>query len=102
MRNALDRCFIAGGETFWNDVPCIFHFVDAVKSEALYGGQVSKGSLMIPLYVVIPESSTVLSDYEIILTSPQHQLINQPMWIDSIRWSRLHQTLILSIPDVAA
>jgi hypothetical protein len=101
MRNALDRCIIVGGKTAWNDVPCIFHFMDAVKSEALYGAQESKGSLMIPLYVVIPEGSNVLGDYTVILTSPQHPRIDQPMWIDTIRWSRLHQSLIVSIPNVA-
>lgn len=101
MRNALDRCIITGGKTLWNDVPCIFHFVDAIKSEALYGAQESKGSLYIPLYVVLPETGKSLDDYQVILTSPQHPLINQPMTIDTVRWSRLHQGLILSIPNVA-
>lgn len=101
MRNALDRCIITGGKTVWNDVPCVFHFVDAIKSEALYGGQVSKANLLIPLYVVVPEVGKTLNDYRVILISPQHPLINQPMTIDTIRWSRLHQGLILSIPDVA-
>lgn len=101
MRNALDRCIITGGKTLWTDVPCIFHFVDAIKSEALYGGQVSKASLYIPLYVVIPEPGHVLGDYQVILTSPRHPRIDQPMFIDTIRWSRLHQGLILTLPDVA-
>ena len=100
MRNASDRCIILGGDTQWNDVPCQFHFLDPVKSEAMFGGQESKGSLMIPLYINLPDSDHVLGDYSIILTSPQHPRINQPMWIDTIRWSRLHQTLILSIPNV--
>jgi len=101
MRNASDRCIIIGGKTMWNDVPCIFHFVDSIKSEALFGGQVSKGSLMIPLYVVLPETGKSLTDYQVILTSPQHPRIDQPMFIDTISWSRLHQSLILSIPNVA-
>lgn len=101
MRNALDRCIIIGGRTVWNDVPCIFHFMDAMKSEALYGAQESKASLYIPLYIVIPEGGKVLGDYSVILTSPQHHLTDQPMWIDTIRWSRLHQGLTLSIPNVA-
>lgn len=101
MRNASDRCIITGGKTVWNDVPCIFHFIDAIKSEALYGGQESKGSLMIPLYVLLPDPDKTLGDYRVILTSPKHPRIDQPMFIDTIRWSRLHQSLIVSIPNVA-
>lgn len=100
MRNARDRCLISGGNTVWNDVPCTFSFIDAVKSEALYGGQESKGLMLIPLYVRIPEGTKTLDQYRVILTSPQHPRINQPMLIDSIRWNRLHQVLTLSIPNV--
>jgi hypothetical protein len=101
MRNARDRCIISGGPTTWNDVPCTFAFLDALKSEALFGAQESKGSLLIPLYVRIPEGGKVLDDYRVILTSPQHPRIDQPMLIDSIRWNRIHQVLTLSIPNVA-
>lgn len=85
----------------WNDVPCRFAFLEAMKSEALYGAQESKGSLMIPLYVEIPESGRVLDDYRVILISPRHTRIDQPMLIDSVKWTRSFQYLILSIPNVA-
>lgn len=101
MRNFTDRCIISGGKTAWNDVPCRFNFVDAIKSEALYGAQESKGSLLIPLYVTIPEGTKVLDDYRVIMISPQHPRINQPMLIDTIKWTRNYQYLILSIPNVA-
>ena len=101
MRNARDRCLITGGKTVWRDGPCTFAFLDAMKSEALYGAQESKGTLIIPLYVTLPEGGKVLDDYRVILTSPQHPRIDQPMLIDSIRWQRIHQVLTLSIPNVA-
>lgn len=100
MRNAPDRCIITGGKTLWQDVPCHFAFIDAVKSEALFGGQESKGTLVLPLYVHIPESGKALDGYRVILTSPRHPRIDQPMLIDSIRWTRIHQLLALTIPDV--
>lgn len=101
MRNARDRCIITGGRTVYSEVPCVFAFMDAVKSEALYGAQESKGSLLIPLYVDIPQEGKSLDDYRVILISPQHPRTNQPMLIDTIRWMRVHQSLILSIPNVA-
>lgn len=101
MRNATDRCMITGGRTLWSDVPCRFAFMDAVKSEMLFGAQESKGSLLIPLYVNIPETGKELTDYTVILLSPQHPRTNRPMTIDTIRWSRIHQSLTLSIPNVA-
>jgi hypothetical protein len=102
VRNYKDTCLITGGKTVYSLLPCNFAMMDAVKAEALYGtaSQVSKGILYIPLYVDIPEAGTDLAVYRIVLISPQHPRVNQPMTIDTLRWMRTHQVLSLDIPNV--
>ena len=101
MRNFPDRCVISGGRTAWLDVPCWFNFLDAVKSEALFGAQESKGSLFVPLYVNIPEEGRALDSYRVVMVRPHHPRIDQPMLIDTVKWTRIHLSMVLSIPNVA-
>lgn len=126
MRNYPDRCRIVpkmsagappespgegiGGENgllkVYEDVPCQFAFMDAVKSEALFGAQASKGTLLVPHYINIPEQGVgqfpvYIGDYYVHLLSPQHGLMDQTMEIDTIRWTRVHLVLQIDIPHVA-
>lgn len=102
MRHYRDTCTITGGRTAYPSVPCTFSMMDQVKAEALFGGavQVVVGTLYVPLYVNVPEEGRELEKYRVILFSPYHPRINQPMTIDSIRWMRLHQVLTVGIPGV--